>query len=234
MLYVFSGERDFARKGSNKVIEVCKNKRKNAELIKVTPFDEIIAEELLLGCGLFEKQYIVFCEELENSQFFTYIKDNKKNFINSSHVFVIFEPDMDKKTMDSFKKAGAVVHYKQKVLEKKGTTEGFILAEAFIQKQREKALILMTQLIKKGSLADQLINILMWQIRVLILVQKSKNEKESGVKAFPYKKALTALKKYKNDEPFSLFLSCEKIIQEQRLKSIPDVDILERIILNNK
>ena len=95
MLYVFCGDRFRARELSREFVAACQKKREKAEYIYLSPVVNYHSlEELLLGQGLFEQKYIVFCDEMLHHLSGQHLADNLSLYSESPHMFVVFEPSL--------------------------------------------------------------------------------------------------------------------------------------------
>ena len=228
MLYVFCGDRFLAREGSRNFVDACKKKRENAEYIYLSNEHRFFSlEELLNSQGLFEKKYIVFCDELIKGNLADHVLENLKNYAEVPHMFVLFEPTMEKKLIKDFEKKGAVVKSFEKK-EKEDYKNPFSFLETFLQFDKEKSFVKLHKLLNEGEDATSILNILFWQLRILVLVSKSASSTEAGLKPFVYSKAKKALEKVEN--PFDLFLKSEKALRNGRVNGFYDSEIIESII----
>lgn len=235
MLYVFCGERIAARKKCNNFIAACKKKRENAEYIRFSPHLDTpqSLEEVLNSQGLFEKKYIVLCDEiLENREISRHLSDNMREYAESTHMFVVFEPDIAREWERALRKAEATIEQFQ---ERAGVTENagvlFGFAEMAMKEGKEKTLVALHKLLGKGEDPVSLLNILVWQVRSMAIALTSENQKESGLKPFVYTKA-RKLAEAQSRSPVRLFLLVEQTIRNGRVTGANDGEILERIILN--
>ena len=72
----------------------------------------------------------------------------------------------------------------------------FAFVDVFLRGDREKSFIALHSLLQKGSLPSSVLNMLLWQLRMLMLVSQSGSASAAGVKPFVYtktQKALTSL-----------------------------------------
>ena len=95
MLYIFCGDRFAAREHARQFAAACRKKRDQAEYVHLSsPSSDRPLEELLHGQGLFEKKYIVFCDELLGDAFAAHLVENPALYHESPHMFVVFEPSL--------------------------------------------------------------------------------------------------------------------------------------------
>ena len=234
MLYVFCGDRYTAREHSKEFVNICKKKRPMAEYIYLsTVFDKHSLEELLLSQGLFENKYIVFFDEvLSDTTYSKYLLDNLEEYQESDHAFVVFEPDLNIKQEKVFKSSGATIkRSKEEKAIEKDTRELFSFLDVFLRLNKTKTLSTFYKLLYKKTSASSILNILMWQLKTIALVENTKSASQTNLKPFVYTKSKTALAKIQ--KPFYTFTEAEKMIRNGRLKGLTDEEIVELIILNN-
>ena len=95
---------------SKEFVAACKKKRELAEYVYVSPSVAYHSlEELLLGQGLFEQKYIVFCDEVLDDVSGKHLVDNLSLYNESPHMFVVFEPSLGVRSEKKLSGAGAVI-----------------------------------------------------------------------------------------------------------------------------
>ena len=232
MLYVFCGDRFKARELSKEFVAVCRKKRAGAEYIYLSPAAiHHSLEELLSGQGLFEQKYIVFCDEMINDPSGQHLVDNLPLYLASPHMFVVFEPSLDARDEKKLSGAGAVI---KRLREQKTDSEDmrpvFVFVDVFLRGDRESSFTALHSLLRSGVLPSSVLNMLLWQLRVLVLVSQSASSAAAGVKPFVYTKAQKALAGI--DDPFGLFVRAEEIVREGRLRGAADTEIAEYFVLS--
>ena len=232
MLYVFCGDRFGARELSKEFVAVCQKKREGAEYIYLSPAITYHSlEELLFGQGLFEQKYIVFCDEMLHDSSGQHMIDNLSLYSESPHMFVVFEPSLSLKDEKKLVSAGAVI---------KRCEEGRVVAEdvrpvfafvdVFLRGDREKSFVALYSLLESGALPSSVLNMMLWQLRMLVLVSQSDSATAAGVKPFVYTKAKKALTVVR--DPFVLFVRAEEGVRQSRLRGLQDAEIVEYLVLS--
>lgn len=232
MLYVFYGDRYQSRELSRRYAEACKKKRPLAEYLTISPLSSPRSlEELLFGQGLFEKKYVVFCDEVLGDKVCSaHLLQNLKQYHTSEHMFIIFEPSLTAAEERKLSQAGASM---QKSDERKETVDRrrvFSFTDTFLKRDTEQTLALLHRLLRDGEPADSLTNILLWQLRTLILANRSDRAEDAGIKPFVYAKAKRALTSLKED-PCDLFLQAEQAIRSGRLSGLTEEEVAEYVVL---
>ena len=231
MLYVFCGDRFGARELSKEFVAVCQKKREGAEYIYLSP---VVAhrslEELLVGQGLFEQKYIVFCDEVLHDSLGQHLVDNMSLYSESPHMFVLFEPSLATKDEKKLVHAGAVI---KRCEERRVVAEDvrpvFAFVDVFLRGDRERSFVALYSLLEGGALPSSVLNMMLWQLRVLVLVSQSGSAVAAGVKPFVYTKAKRVLTTVQN--PFDMFVRAEEMVRQGRLRGLQDADIVEYLVL---
>ena len=232
MLYVFCGDRFGAREMSKEFVAVCQNKRKDAEYIYLSSVATHYAlEELLLGQGLFEQKYIVFCDEMLQDFSGQHLVDNLSLYHDSPHMFVVFEPSLTSECEKKLVGAGAVI---KRCVAKRVVGEDvrliFSFVDIFLRGDREKTFVSLYSLFDSGVLPSSVLNMLLWQLRMLVLISESDTAANAGVKPFVYTKAKRALTVVR--DPFALFVQSEEMVRQGRLRGLQDAEIVEYLVLS--
>ena len=232
MLYVFTGDRIAAREAVRKVVAICKEKQPNAEYICITDNEEVYTiKELLHSQSLFERKLIVFLNEVDAGAG-SGLYENPKEYSDSQHMFIVFNPTMGTKEINLLKKGGAIIKtYKIKTTTQ-GSSKAFGFAELFLQGNPNKTLRALHTLLAEGESVEPLLAILLWQVRVINAVQMGGTVRDSGVKAYPFKKAQTVLTKLNPTTPLLLLRYMDEKIRQGRLNRMPELNTIEYLILS--
>ena len=184
-----------------------------------------------MGQGLFEQKYIVFCDEMLHDSSGQHLADNLSLYSDSPHMFVVFEPSLATKDEKKLTAAGAVI---KRCGEKKVMTEDvrpvFAFIDVFLRRDRDASFVSLHSLLRGGVLASSVLQMLLWQLRMLVLVSQSDSAASAGVKPFVYTKAKKALTSV--HDPFTLFVCAEEVVRQGRLRGLQDADIVEYLILS--
>ncbi len=230
MLYVFCGDRFSSRNYAGSFADACRKKRTQAEYIYLSPgFPHHSLEELLFGQGLFEKKYIVFCDEMLGDTLSGHLTENLGAYQSSPHMFIIFEPALTAAQEKSFTECGASIKRFREQVAAEDSRALFAFTDVFVRRDRGKTLAALYRLLQKGESPTSLLNILLWQLRMLVLVSRSENAVAAGVKPFVFTKAKKALTSFAS--PFGFFLLAEQAVRRGRLHGASDEEIIEYIIL---
>lgn len=199
MIYVFSGN------DTNKKIAA------REELLTNFPDREVFFvnegnfsieqfQNFLAGGDLFSKKYFVILDSLISSDVSDIVLDRVKEMKTSENIFVILENEILKASTEILKKA--VKDWKMFDLPKDVKTKFniFSITDAFGARDKKSTWVLMQKALREGVSAEEVLNILIWQAKNLLIVSNSKSATETGLAPFVYNKSKNYLKNYKKEE----------------------------------
>lgn len=175
-----------------------KNKRKSYEkFIESVPvgmetffigkndFDPVQIESFYSGSGLFfTKCIVVFTNIFEKEETLNFIL-NKLNLINKSeNDFIFLEGRLNKPIVDAFKKARSEISVFELPKEKKEKYDNFLLADAFGQRDKLYLWICFRQAMDKGVGMEELVGVLFWKAKDMLLKKNFNKFSESELKNF--------------------------------------------------
>ena len=151
------------------------------------------------GVSLFGTKQIIVLDMLsEDSDSFESMFECLQMMQDSSNDFLIIE-------------GALTAPYKKMCLQCKASVEEvvgetvekfntFALTDAFMRKDRKTLWLLLMEAWKAGVTNEAIIGVLLWQVKILRLVQKTKSAEEAEQKAFVYGKAKKALGNFREGE----------------------------------
>lgn len=114
----------------------------------------------------------------------------------------------------------------------------FAICDAVAGKDRKRAWMLLQQAMLNGAPAEEIFWKIWWQIKNLLVVKKLSEEKavnaekESGLKLYPFKKALFAVKNFSQSELENLSWNLVDLFHQSKIGRM-DMEIgLEKLIVN--
>jgi len=133
-------------------------------------FNPIEVESFYSGAGLFfTKCVIVFTNIFERKETLDFVL-NKLNFMTESvNSFLFLEGNLNKQIIDEFKKAKAEINIFELPKEKKEKFDNFLLANAFGNKDKLSLWIYFRQAVERGVIMEELIGVLFWKAKDLML-----------------------------------------------------------------
>ncbi len=209
-------------------------KKPDASIFKINGenFSTAKIDEMIGGRALFENKYIVVLSSLlDIKEQKEYLLEKINEIKKSDNIFFWIEekvnlPDLKKIQSNSEK----VISFIKESENENKSKEIFKLTEYFVNKDKKNAWLSYQKVIKNTT-PEEIYGMLWWQVKTLILVSKSRNAEEAGLKNFVYQKNRKILEKYKEGELFEL---AEKLISAYHNSRSDSEDLvinLERLIL---
>lgn len=237
MLYLIHGtDTEASRKKFDSLISSLVKKRADSNLNRFNSLnwnsEEVLA--LVLGRDLFnDKHILTFSNVFENKEAKEYLIENAKTLAESENIFIIIEDELDQKSLKIFEKYANQVQEFNKKSESKKVSEFniFAITDALGKRDRRELWVLYQKAQSQGISSEEVFWKLCWQIKTILVAEQS-DLKESGLKAFPYSKAKSALRNYSVSELKNMFSSLTKTYHGSRL-GLFEFDIeLEKFILS--
>ncbi len=123
-------------------------------------------------------------------------------------------------------------------LEQVPNANPFAICDAVANKDRKKAWLLLQLAILNGVAAEEIFWKIWWQVKNLLVVKRLSEEKvvnaekESGLKPYPFKKALFAVKNFSSSELENLSWDLVDLFHKSKISQM-DMEIgLEKLIVN--
>ena len=188
MIYLFTGD-DFKNKysASEKFI---KSIPKSVEtfFISKNDFNPMQVESFYSGSGLFfSKSTVVFSDIFEREEIRDFILKKLELISESQNDFVFIESKLNKPILDAFRKARAELNIFELPKEKKEKYDNFILAYDFEKRDKLNLWIHFRQAMDKGVGMEELIGVLFWKAKDMILKKNFGKFKEEEINNFANK-----------------------------------------------
>ncbi len=205
MLYVIHGkETHKSRKKLTELVDSLLKKRPDASLFRLNSenWNEAALNELIQSQGLFLPKYIIVLDQLlALSGAGEIVLDHIKELAESDHICILFEEKLkaaDKKVLEKY--ADKIQEYGAEEAPKKEAPRTFALADAIAIKDSKRAWVVLQELMKKNTAAEEIHGVLWWQFKSILLSRTSKNAKDAGLSPFVYQKAARAAGAWKDGE----------------------------------
>ncbi len=183
MIYFFGGD------DSNKKLESYEKFMASVpggnEIFFVTRnnFDRMQIESLYSGTGLFfKKATVVLSSVLEHEETRDFILKNIELIGSSGNDFLFLEGKPNKPILDLLKKFGAKINIFDLPKAKKEKFDNFLVANAFERKDKLSAWIYFREAIDKGVVMEEIIGVLFWKIKDMILKKNFHKFSEAELK----------------------------------------------------
>lgn len=235
MIYLFVGtDRTKLKKSLFALRDSLLKKKPNASFFSLDRdnWQESRFEEYLNLGGLFNHAHIVYLDNLlGDKDSLSIIEKAKKEIASSPNIFLILEQEMKKKDLDSWKKISASFVEAHIVSNKKEEFNVFSLTEELGRRNKTKLWTLFNEAIIREIPAENLIGVLIWQLRVILISSRSKNPSDSGLSPYVYNKAVAFSRNFKENEVRSMLIELVSIYHNARMSG-PDLKkALEHFLL---
>jgi hypothetical protein len=187
MIYLFAGDdAKTKRKNYENFLEsLLKSEEQEVFFVGKNDFNKNLIENFFTGANLFSPKSIVVFENIfENSNNEDFILEKLSEIEKSKNDFVFLEGKLNKKTVDSFKKARTQLNIFELAKEKKEKFNSFLLADAFADRDKLKLWIYFRQAQEKNVALEELVGILFWKAKDMILKKNFRKFKEEELKNF--------------------------------------------------
>jgi hypothetical protein len=188
MLYLFAGDDTKNKLGSYE--KFIKSLPAGVEIFPVSRnnFDKMQIESLYSGSGLFfEKSVVLFSDIFESEENKDFLLEKLELMARSENLFVFLEGKLNKPVLEVFRKIESKkiqLNIFELAKEKKEKFDNFLIANTFANKDKLNLWIYFRQAMDKGVGMEELIGVLFWKIKDMILKKNFGKFKESELKNF--------------------------------------------------
>lgn len=204
-------------------------------LVSTDQVDDLIVSEFIYGASLFgDRSIIVFGGILEHKEKGGFVLGKIKDMQESPNLFILEETELTKDTSKSLKDFNIESEQYKLATIKKERFNVFALSDALVMRDKKALWVLYRKAIDSGLSAEEIVPILIWQVKNMFLVKDKKADasflKESGLSPFVAKKAESGSKKFTHEELSKLSFNLVSLYHDARRGH--DLEIgLERLIL---
>jgi hypothetical protein len=170
MIYLFAG--DDSKKKLVNYENFLQSLPKGTEIFSISRnnFDPMRVESFYSGNTLFSPlSVVIFDGILEREETRDFILEILPLLGESSNYFIFLESKLLKPTLDKFKKARSEMNVFELPKEKKEKFDNFLVANAFSAKDKLNTWIYFRQAVDRGVVMEELIGVLFWKIKDMIL-----------------------------------------------------------------
>ncbi len=202
MIYLFTG--DDAKNKRIVYEKFVKSIPKSTETLFISRnnFNQIQIESLYSGSGLFfSLSAVVFEGVLDREETRDFVLEKLALMGESKNTFLFLEGKLLKPILDDFKKARAEINIFELPKEKKEKYDNFLVANAFSNRDKLNTWICFRQAMDLGVGMEEIIGVLFWKIKDMILKRDFRKFKEEELKTFAGKLSylLPEARKYGRD-----------------------------------
>jgi hypothetical protein len=194
MIYLFAGDDTKNKLASYekfiKSLPAQAEMPKNTETFFVSRnnFDKTQIESFYSGASLFApKSVIIFSDVFEHQETRDFLLEKLKLIGESNSHFVFLEGKLTKPTLDAFKKARAEINIFESPKGKKEKFDNFLIANTFGNRDKLNTWIYFRQAVDWDASLEEIVGILFWKIKDMILKKNFGKFKEEQLKTFAAK-----------------------------------------------
>jgi DNA polymerase III delta subunit len=248
MLYLLHGQNfKKSREKLHSMTDSLLKKKPDASFFKLdsSNFVESQLDELVGGQGLFEQKYIVQMDGLlENTATRDFVIDRVDSIAESENIFLIIEENITKPILKRLEKQAEKIQ--EFVLSENGGRKFavigggelnlsefniFDLADAFGRRDKKEFWVLYQKAKMRDIPDEEIHGIINWQLKSILIAQKSKNVEDSGLKPFVYNKSLRFAKNFEEGELEKLSSKIVSIYHDAR-RGLCDFSVeMEKFVL---
>lgn len=188
MIYLFSG--DDTKNKISSYEKFIKSIPKNQEIffINRNDFNPTQIESFYSGASLFSAlSGVIFQNIFEHEETRDFILAKLKLMGESANSFIFLEGKLNKPILDAFKKSNAEINIFELPKEKKEKFDNFLVANAFGKKDKLNMWIYFNQAMDKGVGMEEIVGVLFWKIKDLIIKKDFQKFSEEQLKTFASK-----------------------------------------------
>jgi len=195
MLYLFSG--DYTKNKISGYEKFIKAIPKGVETFFVSrnDFDKTQIESLYSGSGLFfTKSAVIFSNIFEYEEKWDFILEKLGLMARSENLFIFLEDKLNKPILEAFRKflpadrqGAPFMNIFELPKEKKEKFDNFLVANAFADKNKLNLWIYFREAMDRGVGMEELVGVLFWKIKDLILKKNFRKFSEKELKNFASK-----------------------------------------------
>src|SRR3989344_2880064 len=184
MIYLFCGDDAKTKRGSYEKFLKSVPGTTQPFFVSRNNFDQVELESLYSGASLFSPlSTIVFENIFEHEETRDFILEKMELMGGSPNSFIFLEGKLGKPILDAFKKARAETNVFELPKEKKEKFDNFLVANAFAVKDKLNLWIYFMQAMDRGVGMEELIGVLFWKIKDMILKKDFRKFSELELKS---------------------------------------------------
>lgn len=199
MLYAFVGDVVESRKRAHTLGETYEKKGFSSVRVAEENYAPGMLRSYAQGQSLFGKGEVILLDTLGSvPDALQELEEVGELLRESANIFILIDLELPAAISKIVKK------YAEEYVEIKATVREsfniFALGDALARKDKKSLWVLYIRARKGGVSSEELIGTLFWQLKMLRLALMTATPEEAGMKDFPYRKAKSALKNFKDGE----------------------------------
>lgn len=235
MLYVFHGtDMQKARAKLRELVAALKGKKPDAAHIKISAenWSESALDEAISSQGLFSDKLIVQIDRvLEHPEAGEALLRRAGEMGSSPNIFVLIEEELEADLLALLEKNAEKVQEYAAPSKFEREVSAFALGDAIGRKDKKMAWVELQKLRLAGLAPEEIHGTVFWQIKSMLVAALSKDEKESGLKPFVYKKSKGFAANFTLEKIQDMSSALVRMFHEAHRGSTTLADALEMFVL---
>lgn len=180
-------------------------------------FDAESLANFIQGGDLFSNKFMVVIDSVIDTDAGEIVLEKIKHLADSETIFVITEVSILKDATTTLKKYAK--DWQTFDLPKTGKPKFniFFITDAFGARDKKNTWVLLQKALREGVAAEEVLNILIWQTKNLLLVGRSDDMKSSGLSPFVYNKSKSYSRNFKEEELIQISRNLTSFFHESHL-----------------
>jgi DNA polymerase III delta subunit len=237
MIYLFFGaDRERGRAKWRAVAAAFTRKYPDGQIFRFEPdnFNFEQFQELIAGQDMFGGKRLVIGDSLGEHEFAAeFLDKNLAEIVVSPTVFALWEDKISAELKKQLEKLGAKLEeFEAREAKTFPGANLFAITDAWGDRAREKAWTLFAAALFQGVPPEEIFWKLVWQTKNLLLLKKTSNQAETGLKPFVIQKTTRQLKNFSVVELENLSSSLVRLWHEARRGKVDFEVGLERLVLS--
>jgi DNA polymerase III delta subunit len=234
MKYLIYGEDNIERqKEVDKIIDSFLKKGLSILKMSDASFEEVGFLNEINSTDLFgDKKVLVLTHCLSTKDIKEFLEEKKKDIEETTTPIIFVESKFLKKDFPSFKKAfEKISEHKAKIVSSEKRFNTFGLVDAIISGDKKNSWLLFRGAIQENISVEEIINLLFWQYKTLLLVSSGGSAETLGMKPFVYNKSKKLLTRFSKKDLQEKMFSLIELFQDVRFEKDGE-EKFEKLILS--
>ena len=193
---------------TNAILDSLRKKKPNASFVRID--DEQAVESIdatLSGSGLFESNYIVLMRNVtRDKDVWKEVSKKIKALQQSSHAYIWIEESEENASIKKIKEAAEKSEEHILKIAKDEQVQVFVFLDLFFARNAKDSWVWYQN--NKDVDLSQILNLIMWQIKSVVVADNSRDAAQAKLKPFVFSKAKKIASLWSSDELSQLFIKC--------------------------
>ncbi len=173
--------------------------------------------DLIGGGDLFGGGYVIVIDSILDSGFGEAVMGQLERLAESTNTFVIIETAIPKARLAEIAEVAENVAEFAAAKKKSDAFNIFSITDAFGARDKKNSWVLMQKALRQDISAEEILNILIWQVKNLLLAKGAKSMKETGLSPFVHDKSLKYSNNFEAKELEGISRDLAKLYHESHL-----------------